>query len=123
MEGIRGFETARSYEDEKNEQQAPQNNLDRDAFLKLLTTQLSNQDPLNPMEDREFIAQTAHFTSLEQMQSLNEKTGKNHEEIMEQMMAMNKTIVSTQQTIADNLTGLTGVLEKYLKAGSSGQNE
>lgn len=49
------------------------NNLDKDAFLKILTIQLSNQDPLNPIEDKEFISQMAQFTSLEQMQEMNEK--------------------------------------------------
>ncbi|TCP58824.1 flagellar basal-body rod modification protein FlgD [Tumebacillus sp. BK434] len=41
--------------------------LDRDAFLKILVTQLANQDPTQPMQDREFIAQMAQFSSLEQM--------------------------------------------------------
>lgn len=45
--------------------------LDRDAFLKLLITQLQNQDPMNPMENTEYISQLAQFTSLEQMQSVN----------------------------------------------------
>ena len=43
----------------------------QDAFLKLLVTQLSNQDPLEPMKDQEFIAQMAQFSSLEQMQNMN----------------------------------------------------
>lgn len=44
--------------------------LGKDDFLRLLVTQMQNQDPLNPTEDTEFIAQMAQFTSLEQMQNL-----------------------------------------------------
>jgi flagellar basal-body rod modification protein FlgD len=44
--------------------------LDQDDFLKLLVTQLSSQDPMNPMKDTEFVAQMASFTSLEQTKAL-----------------------------------------------------
>ncbi|MDR2892502.1 MAG: hypothetical protein LBV80_05390 [Deltaproteobacteria bacterium] len=45
---------------------------DKDMFLKLLVTQLTHQDPLNPAEDKEFIAQLAQFTQLEELQTVNE---------------------------------------------------
>lgn len=43
----------------------------KDAFLKLLVAQLRNQNPLNPLQGTDFIAQTAQFTSLEQLQQIN----------------------------------------------------
>ncbi|SFP59466.1 flagellar basal-body rod modification protein FlgD [Caldicoprobacter faecalis] len=52
-------------------QKGPVNQLGKDAFLKLLITQLRYQDPLRPMEDREFIAQLAQFSTLELMQNLS----------------------------------------------------
>lgn len=51
------------------------NDLDKNAFLQLLVTQLRCQDPLEPMDDREFIAQLAQFSSLEQLQNMNSNLG------------------------------------------------
>lgn len=47
------------------------NKLGQEEFLKLLVTQLTHQDPLNPQEDKEFIAQMAQFSSLENMLAMS----------------------------------------------------
>lgn len=46
--------------------------LDKDAFFKLMLAQMKNQDPTNPMKSHEMAAQLANFSSLEQMQNMNQ---------------------------------------------------
>ena len=46
--------------------------IDKNDFLKLLVTQLQNQDPLNPMDSANFSAQLAQFSSLEQLVQINQ---------------------------------------------------
>jgi len=47
--------------------------LGKDAFLKILVTQMSNQDPLEPLDSAQFIAQMAQFAEVEQTANLNDK--------------------------------------------------
>jgi flagellar basal-body rod modification protein FlgD len=46
--------------------------LGKDAFMELLVTQMKNQDPMNPQSNEDFIAQLASFSSLEQMEQMNQ---------------------------------------------------
>src|SRR5690625_2077249 len=48
----------------------PSSELGKDEFMKILMAQLQHQDPLSPMDDREFISQMATFSSLEQLMNM-----------------------------------------------------
>jgi flagellar hook assembly protein FlgD len=69
--------------------QSAENNsqLKMDDFLQLLTNQITNQDPLEPMKDTEFISQMANIASLEQMQQFTQgfsKFADSHGEMLAQ---------------------------------------
>ncbi|RUL55802.1 flagellar hook assembly protein FlgD [Lysinibacillus antri] len=74
----------------KTTKQTGTNELGKDAFLQILITQLQNQDPTQPMDDKEFIAQMAQFSSLEQMQNMTTAM-KNLLESQQQSQLMNYT--------------------------------
>ncbi|MFT5655127.1 MAG: flagellar basal-body rod modification protein FlgD [Arenicella sp.] len=59
------FLTTAQYTSQQAAASAEQDDLGRDAFLQLLTTQLNNQDPLDPMKNEAFVAQLAQFSSVE----------------------------------------------------------
>ena len=59
------FATTAQYTNQQNAGMASEDDLGRDAFLTLLTTQLTNQSPLDPMDNEAFVAQLAQFSSVE----------------------------------------------------------
>jgi|TARA_B100000497_G_C7686631_1_gene416320 flagellar basal-body rod modification protein FlgD len=59
------FLTTAQYSSQQTNASSEQEELGRDAFLQLLTTQLNNQDPLDPMDNEAFVAQLAQFSSVE----------------------------------------------------------
>ena len=68
--------------------------LGKDQFLKLLISQLQNQNPLEPMNDQEYVAQMAQFSSLEQLQNMNSTLSQN----MQYNMLLSQTINNTMAT-------------------------
>ena len=74
--------------------------LGKDDFLRLLTTQLKYQDPLNPMDGAEFSAQLAQFSSVEQLQNISEA--------LQQSIDANYVLTSSiNNTMAANMIGKT----------------
>ncbi len=77
--------------------EAPKSNeLGRDAFLELLVTQMQNQNPLNPQENSEFVAQLAQFSSVEGLDKLNNT-----------MDEMSLSLRSSQALQASSMVGRT----------------
>jgi flagellar basal-body rod modification protein FlgD len=72
-EPVVGYPTDAGY-DGSATASTPTNQLDKDTFLKLMVAQLRNQDPMNPQDSSEFLAQTAQFTSLEQLTTVADQT-------------------------------------------------
>ena len=62
----------RTTEDLARSKAATESELDRNAFLKLFTTQLQNQNPLDPVKNEAFIAQLAQFSTLEATSSMSD---------------------------------------------------
>ncbi|MDF2902973.1 MAG: flagellar hook capping protein [Bacillus sp. (in: firmicutes)] len=60
-----------SYSSQSNSTQ-PTKELGKEAFLKILVTQLQNQDPTQPMQDGEFISQMSQLSVMEQLSNLNQ---------------------------------------------------
>ncbi len=81
-------------------------NLGKDEFLQLLVCQMKNQDPLNPEKDTQFIAQLAQFSSLEQMQNLNE-TAMNSQAFS----MVGKSVVINTESSNGNITEVSGVVD------------
>ena len=68
--------------------------LGKDDFLQLMITKLQNQDPLSPMQDEDYIAQLAQFSSLEQMTNIADGIAQSNEWDYLQMQSMNNVMAA-----------------------------
>jgi flagellar basal-body rod modification protein FlgD len=73
---------------------APRNDMGKEEFLRLLVTQLSNQDPMNPLNGQEFAAQLAQFTSVEQLLNIQQTLVANGELNMMLAQGINSGVAS-----------------------------
>lgn len=103
-----------TYVNNTNEAKEYKNTLDKDAFLNLLVTQLRYQNPLQPMEDKEFISQMAQFSSLEQAQNTNRITKMNSAYNM-----VNRLISATIKDEKDKSIDIVGIVDKVKVDGNN----
>lgn len=93
------------------EKRVSKNELDKNDFLKILITQLTNQDPTDPMKDKEFVAQMAQFSTLEQMTNMS----KNFSKLSELMSAGKATsmvsLIGKTVEVLDSGNRITGKVE------------
>jgi len=74
--------------------QAAPGEIDKNGFLQLLLAQMKNQDPLSPMDSTDYAANLAQFTSLEQLQNLNNSTDQGLQADVLLAQSINNTLAS-----------------------------
>jgi flagellar basal-body rod modification protein FlgD len=82
--------------------------MDKNDFLKILITQLSHQDPTQPMQDKEFIAQMAQFSSLEQITNMSEGLAK-VADLVARSQAQN--LLGSAVDLADGESMVSGIVD------------
>ena len=89
----------------QSRQPAPEADLDRNAFLRLFTTQLQNQNPLDPMKNEAFVAQLAQFSSLEATTRMSDSldqfvTSQSTEKVMRGASLIGKNVFVSGATVS-----------------------
>ena len=93
----------------------PDATLSKDGFLKLFVAQLQHQDPMNPMQDQDFMGQMASFSTLEQVTNLAKAN-----EAIATSSALSQSVGLIGRTVtwtAADKTTQTGVVEKVNQTG------
>ncbi|MGO4347975.1 flagellar hook capping FlgD N-terminal domain-containing protein [Paenibacillus sp. MCAF9] len=101
--------------------------LGKDQFLSILVTQLRNQDPMQPLQDKEFIAQMAQFTSVEQLMNMSTELSLIRQNIGSASSLIGKTIewneyddagaIKTAKGVVDSIISKDGLL--YARVGGA----
>jgi len=94
---------------EKSKERMGKSDLDQDAFLMLMINQLKMQDPLNPMDNKEFLSQQAQFTQISELQKLN-KSISGFNQLMQGSSLTGKNVTLTDPNDPENT--ISGVVSE-----------
>ena len=92
-----------------NNKRVAKTEMGKDDFLLILVKQLANQDPTAPVEDKQFIAQMAQFSTLEQMTNMANGFTRLSEAISASQSA---ALLGKEVTVIDGDSTVTGVVEE-----------
>lgn len=96
--------------------EAPKKSLDSDAFMKLLVTQLTNQDPSTPMDTNQMISQTTELAMMEQLTTMSRNSSEAFALNMRQAAA---ALIGHEASYVDaNGATVTGIVSTVSFAGS-----
>ncbi|MCL6515633.1 flagellar hook capping FlgD N-terminal domain-containing protein [Alicyclobacillus sp.] len=100
--------------------QAPGGTLGKDAFLQLMVTQMRYQDPLQPMDNSQFLAQLAQFTALEQMTNV----AQTESQVLQAVQTLQRTALhqwmGAQVTVSDGQGGTVSGAVEGIRFGADG---
>lgn len=89
------------------------NGISVDSFLKLMVTQLTNQDFMNPVDDTQFVTQLAQFSTLQQMQEMTSSMKNSY-----LLSLVGQTVTCAKFNVSGNLVKETGKVERVVLANN-----
>lgn len=92
---------------QKFQSEPKKNELGQDAFLKLMITQMNNQNPLDPQSNSEFVAQLAQFSSVEGLERLNHSIDSLVGSFQSSQALQASSLVGRQVSVATEVANLT----------------
>jgi len=115
----------RLWAEQYNTQYNARNNADdmKTQFLTLLVAQMKNQDPMNPVDNQDFVAQLAQFSSLEQLITINESVEKlvDHTKVESKLNEINEGLNGITEGV-DYIASLLTYLSFSPTEGAAGES-
>jgi flagellar hook assembly protein FlgD len=98
--------------DQENQKLIKNQEMGQDSFLKLLMAEMQNQDPMNPMDSKDTVAQMAQFSTVEQLTKVSESVEKGNEEAKASVLKIENALAKLNNNFVDGGTLQTDKLDE-----------